>query len=126
MIRVQVLGRLSLEARDAPLPALAAQPLRGSVFLYLSVEREASRETLVRMFWPDREEDKARRLLSQTLYELKRLFGADWFGGAGEVIKVENVSVDSHAFETAITRGELDRALAFYQGTFLSDFQRFD
>ncbi|MGH7471613.1 MAG: BTAD domain-containing putative transcriptional regulator, partial [Longimicrobiales bacterium] len=36
------------------------------------------------------------------------------------------VSVDAHAFDGAIARGESDRALALYQGRFLSDFQRFD
>ncbi len=126
MIRVQVLGRLTLEAHTEPVHALAAQPLRGSVFLYLCVEREATRETLVRLFWPDREEDKARRLLSQTLYELKRLLVDDWFVAVGETIRIENVSVDVHAFETALARGEHDRALALYQGRFLADFQRFD
>jgi DNA-binding SARP family transcriptional activator len=126
MIRVQVLGRLGLEVRGVPLQALSAQPLRGSIFLYLCVERESSRDTLVRMFWPDRDEDRARRLLSQTLYELKRLLGEEWFSTSGEVLRVENVNVDVHAFEGAIARGEADRALALYLGRFLSDFQRFD
>ncbi|MGH7459736.1 MAG: BTAD domain-containing putative transcriptional regulator, partial [Longimicrobiales bacterium] len=126
MIRVQVLGRLALEARGEPVHALAAQPLRGSVFLYLCVEREAKRETLVRMFWPDREEDKARRLLSQTLYELKRLVSEDWCSAAGEVVRVEHVTVDAHGFDGAVARQESDRALAYYQGRFLADFQRFD
>jgi DNA-binding SARP family transcriptional activator/TolB-like protein len=126
MIRVQVLGRFALEARGEPVHTLAAQPLRGSVFVYLCVEREATREALVRMFWPDREEDRARRLLSQTLYELKRALGVDWFTGPGELVRVENVTADVHGFESAGVRNEPERALACYQGRFLSDFQRFD
>jgi DNA-binding SARP family transcriptional activator len=93
--------------------------VRASVLVYLAMEREATRDTLVGMFWPDFTEARARNALSQTLHRLRSDLG-DWMRAEVEAVVVaEGVAIDARAFELAVERGDQAAALELYTGEFL-------
>lgn len=56
--------------------SVLAQPKRLCLLAYLSLSGEpVSRATLVSLFWPDRDEERARNALSQSLHYLRRSLG---------------------------------------------------
>lgn len=56
--------------------SVLAQPKRLCLLAYLALSGEpVSRATLVSLFWPDRDEDRARNALSQSLHYLRRSLG---------------------------------------------------
>ncbi|NIQ55016.1 MAG: SARP family transcriptional regulator, partial [Gammaproteobacteria bacterium] len=91
-----------------------------ALLVYLAMEREASRDTLLGLLWPDRPEDRARHTLNQTLYELRRLLGDDWAAVEGDRVRIaEHVTCDAVAFERAVAGQDADQALELYAGAFL-------
>ncbi|MBI4544282.1 MAG: hypothetical protein HY703_03705 [Gemmatimonadetes bacterium] len=122
-IRLLTLGTLRCFLGDAELADLPAQRLRCAVLLYLALEREATREAVASLLWPERDSERGRHALSQKLYELRQILGEDWVQAPGERMRVTPlIRVDMHEFETAVQRGALEEALALYNGEFLGDF----
>lgn len=119
--RVTTLGRLAVHHRDEELVTLLGQPVRCALLVYLAVEREASRDTLMALLWPDSPEEKARHALSQTMYELRRLLGDGWAIVEGERVRVApDVVCDAVLFEAAVEAND-DDAPKLYRGAFLED-----
>lgn len=122
-IRVATLGGLRIELDGAEVRDLPAQPVRGAVFLYLALEREATRDELATLFWGDRDMDRARRSLNQTLYELRLRLGDDWLASSRDRVQVSpSVSVDALDFIAAAEAARDDEALTLYGGAFLEGF----
>jgi len=71
-LRVELLGGFHLFWGDVPLPPLVARQAR-SLFAYLvmSPKSRYPREKLVGTFWPDLEESRGRRRLSQALWQIQ-------------------------------------------------------
>jgi DNA-binding SARP family transcriptional activator/TolB-like protein len=119
-IRLDTLGTLRTFRDGQELERLPAQPVRCAVLLYLAMEREAPRETVLGMFWPDSSPEQARHTLNQTLYELRRILGDDWVEMRGERLHVsDRVEVDALEFTRAVERGDAPFALGLYRGEFL-------
>src|SRR5216117_3360961 len=73
-LRLRTLGGLAVE-RNPPLgPGAAAQrrPLALLALLAAASERGVSRDKLLACLWPESSQEKARHLLTQTLYALRR------------------------------------------------------
>ena len=122
-IRVATLGGLRIELDGAEVRDLPAQPVRGAVFLYLALEREATRDELATLFWGDRDIERARRSLNQTLYELRLRLGEDWVVSSRDRVQVSpSVSTDALDFMEAVAAAHDDEALALYEGAFLDGF----
>lgn len=122
-IRVATLGGLRIELDGAEVRDLPAQPVRGAVFLYLALEREATRDELATLFWGDRDIERARRSLNQTLYELRLRLGDDWVASSRDRVQVSpSVSVDALDFIAAAEAARDDEALTLYGGAFLEGF----
>ncbi len=120
--RVDTLGRLAIRHDDEELTSLPGQPVRCALLVYLAVEREASRDELMGLLWPERPQDRARHALNQTVYELRRLLGDEWATVEGDRVRAtEDVTCDATAFEAAATGGSPAEALALYRGAFLED-----
>lgn len=102
---------------------LPAQRLRCAILVYLLVERDVSRETLLGLFWPDRTAQRARHALSQTLYELRRSLGDEWLVLGGDRLRVQagQAEVDAYLFEECAA-ADPEEALELYRGAFLADF----
>ena len=121
MIRITALGPLRVEKDGVVLDRLPARRLRLALLLYLGVEREATREHLMGVFWGDRPPERARHLLSQTLYELRQDLGETWMTTAGEqVAATAELVVDAEEFAAAVEADRFDEALELYDGAFLA------
>jgi TolB-like protein/DNA-binding SARP family transcriptional activator/Tfp pilus assembly protein PilF len=119
-IHIGTLGGLRVEREGEELDQLSAQPVRCALLLYLALERGATREELLGLLWPERDPERARHSLRQTLYELRRTLGDDWSRARGERIEVSpEVWVDALDFLEAVDEARDEEALDLYRGRFL-------
>lgn len=121
IIRISTLGRLTVRVDGAELPSFAQQRRRCALLVYLAMERSVQRDHIAALFWPNRSATRAKRLLSQMLYELKRTLGEAWFEVEGDRIVVD-AAVDVHDVEAAVKGGRFEEAAELYRGSFLHDF----
>ncbi|HEX9107729.1 MAG TPA: protein kinase [Longimicrobiales bacterium] len=121
MIRVLTLPGVRVLAASREIATLQGRRLPLALLSYLAVERSASRDSVLGVFWPEREEERARHSLSQTLYELRRELGEEWLAATGDVLAVaSDVTTDAIEFEAAVQGGRWAYALDLYGGAFLS------
>lgn len=98
-IRIETLGRLDVLVGGEDLRGVREQPIRAALLLFLSMEREATRDQITGVLWPDQAPDRARHTLSQTLYRLRQDLGEDWVTSRGEFLRVADfVRVDALEF----------------------------
>ncbi len=71
------LGGTSILCNGAECTGLSAHKQKVVLLFYLAVEAPVARSSLYPLFWPDREEEKARRSLSQLLYALRQELGEE-------------------------------------------------
>ena len=87
MIHVETLGGLRVSRDGERIRGFSARRQRAALLVYLAVEREASRDQLLGLLWPERDPDRARALLSQTLYELRHDLQDDaWMESQGQMV----------------------------------------
>lgn len=130
MIRFLTLGttELAADAGSSVDGSLIARPKRLALLAYLTVARPGSRhfrDTLLALFWPDMDTERARHALRQTLYHLRRELGAGVVMGgdhAGVGISGAKLWCDAVAFGEEIARDRLAHALALYGGEFMTGF----
>ncbi len=119
-LRVNTLPGLRLVSPSGDAGALATRRLPQALLVYLAVERSASRDTLLGLLWPERDEERARHSLSQALHELRANLGEDCLAGVGDVVAIgAGVETDLARFETALEGGRWAEALELYGGDFL-------
>ncbi|MEM7414187.1 MAG: hypothetical protein AAF389_01750 [Gemmatimonadota bacterium] len=75
--RLRLLGPWSLEGPDGQqINSVLAQPKRLCLLAYLALKAEPiTRATIVALFWPERDEERARNSLAQALFYLRRSMG---------------------------------------------------
>ena len=130
-IDLTTLGSIRITLDGEEIDDLIRQKLRLALFVYLAVEGVTSREGVAGIFWRDREPDRARHSLSQTLYSLRGTLGDGWLDIHGDRLTVTAaVRVDVGEFERLAANGETGPALGSYSGpfvkTFVSGIQEFD
>lgn len=126
-IRVTTLPRLSCAIDGRELTALPNQKRRAALLVYLTVEREAPRDLLLRLCYPDRSTERGRRALNQALYEIRQELGQEWVESTGDrLVVAASVQSDAADFVTAVERGAWSDALALYGGPFLRDLYLVD
>jgi len=84
-----------------------------------------SREKLLGLLWADAEEERARHSLTQALYAARRALRCDdlFIATAASVrLDFDRLACDVHAFELGVELGDLERAVALYDGPFLDGF----
>lgn len=91
--------------------------------LAASGERGRSRDQLLALFWPEVPQARARHSLDQLLYALRtslddKLFTVD------NAVRLNSALIQSDVgdFGDSLARGELESAIALYQGPFLDGF----
>jgi DNA-binding SARP family transcriptional activator/TolB-like protein len=127
VLRIRCLGQLSVLREDGqPLAGAASQPRRLAIVALLARagNRGISREKVIGYLWPDSDEERARRLLSQAVYMLRRDLGSDdaIVGVRDLRLGTEFVSSDVGEFQDALDAKEYDRAADLYAGPFLDGF----
>ena len=129
MIRLRTLGALDLvDAGGNELRSVLAQPKRAALVAHLALAAPRGpqrRDTLLALFWPDQDEDHARRALSQAVHFLRKALGAESLisrNDAELLLDPGQFWCDAIAFEEALHAGRLTDALDLYRGDLLEGF----
>lgn len=125
MFRVNVFGSVSLEGPDGPVTGRASHRHRLALLALLSTARGGlRRERVATYLWPDVELEKARRLLSDSIYRVNHSVQANAIVSAGDELRLDSrfLTSDLEEFETALEAGQLERAVAVQAGPFLDGF----
>jgi DNA-binding SARP family transcriptional activator/TolB-like protein/Tfp pilus assembly protein PilF len=126
MIEIALLGRVAVTVDGAPLTGEAAQRRRLALLALLCEAplRPLSRDRLMLHLWPESDTESARRLLSASLYVLRKALGADAIRVCADQLELNAalVRVDAILFEDAARAGDPEAALALYGGPFLDGF----
>ncbi len=121
--RVEIVVRLlGVARRRLATGEMALPPGRATQLAAVLALRNdwVGRAELVDLLWPDTETDRARRNLSQLLYEIRR---TPWGNDVeGETTRVRwSVSTDVAAFRGAAAEGAWSLAISLYDGDLLAD-----
>lgn len=131
MIRFTLFGGFDLRGPTSA-ERLPGQPKLIGVLVYLLLAGPARflhRDRLTGTFWPDQPDRRARGSLRNALYELREALGQGVIVTRGDdEVGIDRATIDCDlfAFEEAIEKGELARALELYRGELLSGFQATD
>ena len=122
------MGRLELEGSGpAEFTDLLQGPKRAALLVYLATARPAGfkrRDTLLALFWPDLDQQRARHALRNTLHSLRKALGQESVCSRGtEEVGLCDGAVwsDAGAFETAVAEERFEDAVELYGGEFLAD-----
>ena len=126
MRQLRVLGPPAVLADGEPLSGTPAQRKALAIFglLAAAADRGLSRDKILAYLWPETPADRAGHSLTQLLYSLRRdLHADDLFVGVSDLrLNPAVLPSDLDEFREALTRGDLDRAVAAYGGPFLDGF----
>lgn len=125
-MRLHLLGTPSIDRDGELLRGSVTQRHRLALLSLLSHAgaRGMSRERLLGYLWPESPEERGRRLLSESVYVLRRTLGAELISSDADVLTLSATAmwVDVVEFEGALARGERERAVELYGGAFLDGF----
>jgi Tol biopolymer transport system component/DNA-binding SARP family transcriptional activator len=126
VLRFKTLGQVFLEREGARVAGAAAQPRRLALLAILAAAgtRGVSRDRLIGLLWLDTDEEKARKGLNQALYALRQEIGnEDAINGTRDLVLAPDlVRSDIVEFRTALSAGDLEKAVGIYEGQFLDGF----
>ena len=126
MLRINTLGGLSVGGLGAAAAGAAAQPRRLAILALLARagDRGVTRDKVVALLWPDADEERARRAITQALYALRQDLGAEEviLGVKDLRLNPEVIGSDVAEFSALIEQGDLVRAAGLYRGPFLDGF----
>ncbi|HLM69698.1 MAG TPA: hypothetical protein VK358_19300, partial [Longimicrobium sp.] len=126
MFTLNLLGGAAFHGHDGPVEGRAAHRRRVALLAILAVARgrTVGRERIVGLMWPEQTAARARHLLSESLYVLRKELGADAFISAGDEVGLNGgvVTSDVEQFEAAVEEGNLEGAARVYRGPFLDGF----
>jgi len=129
LLILRTLGSLDLlDADQTEITPVLSQPKRLAILVYLSCalpRRFHRRDSLLALFWPERDAASARNALSQSLSFLRSHLPPDFIVGRGteEIGVVEpSFRTDVEEFQTALSEGRWADALEVYRGEFLPGF----
>jgi TolB-like protein/DNA-binding SARP family transcriptional activator len=125
-VQLQLFGGACLRRDDAPLVGPAAQrhPLALLALLAMAADRGMSRDRVIAYLWPQADTARARHLLANTVYELRRAIGDQALLTAGDTLRLDHglVRCEVREFEEALASGAREAAVAHYAGPFLDGF----
>jgi TolB-like protein/DNA-binding SARP family transcriptional activator/Flp pilus assembly protein TadD len=126
MLTLRAFGALDLrDAEGAPLGSVLAQTKRAALLAYLVLSRPGElhrRDTLLALFWPETEQERGRKALSQALSFLRKEVGEEVLVTRGvEEVGVNSAQVrcDVLAFREALKGEDWAEALSLYRGDLL-------
>ena len=126
MYSLRLFGGLSLEGADGPVTGRPAQHRRLAILALLAAQRTAmvSREKVVGYLWPDTHPERARHLLADSVYVLRKALGEDVVLSSNDDVGLnpDIVEADVRAFDEAIKQKDQAAATSLYVGPFLDGF----
>src|SRR5262245_26575857 len=103
--------------------ALPMQKRRFALLAYLALERSAPRATVAALFYPEIDDRRAARRLTQTIYSIRQQLGSDCIESRGGELRARASLVsDACLFGTLAERGDYAEALTLYDRPFLDGF----
>jgi len=124
--RLALLGAVHLTGTAGACVRRASQQRRIALLAVIAASPGASisRDRLLGLLWPDRDERSARHLLADSLYVLRQTLGDDAIVATVEALRLssELVWADVVEFRRAIDEERSSDALALYRGDFLEGF----
>jgi len=121
-----MLGPLDVRTDDgAPLDDVQRQPKRAALLVRLAAAPDGAflrRDTLLAMFWPELDTDRARDALNTALRFLRKAVGADLVVSRGDEdvgLPSGAVWTDTQAFAQLLAAGRPADAVDLYRGDFL-------
>lgn len=125
MIRLHTLGAVEVRLPDGTVQEEAvAQPRRLGVLLYLALEPGYHRrEKLIRLFWPDGEEERGRNALNKAVHFLRRTLGENLVLGRGpDELSVNRDELWCDALALEQPDLPMDDLMTLYRGEFADAF----
>ncbi|HJR16613.1 MAG TPA: tetratricopeptide repeat protein, partial [Gemmatimonadales bacterium] len=125
MLRLKVLGGISVERDDQPLSSNGPRPrLLALLALVAGHGSGISRDKLSAYLWPESDTPRARNSLKQGLCSIRQSFGIPLAKSVGGLIRLDPalIEVDLWQFDAALARGDEAAAVAVYRGPFLDGF----
>jgi DNA-binding SARP family transcriptional activator len=125
-LRIITFGALCVRKDRSTLAGAAAQPRRLALLALLarSGDRGVTREKVTALVWPDSDEERARRAITQSIYALRQELGFDeTIVGVKELrLNPELITSDVAEFSAAVRANRLEDAVSVYAGPFLDGF----
>lgn len=129
MIELRVLGGSGLTRTDGvEVGSVLTQPKRFALLVYLALAAPGDfvrRDTLLALFWPGSNDERARGSLRSSLHFLRRSLGADVVVSRGTEelgLSPDAVVCDAVTLREAVRAGRPEEALALYAGPLLPGF----
>jgi TolB-like protein/DNA-binding SARP family transcriptional activator/predicted Zn-dependent protease len=126
MLWLRLFGGPFLEGPDGVVGGRAS---RGHMLALLALlagadGRPVTRDKLIGLLWPERDDERARHLLSQSLYLLRGAVGEDAVLSMGDSLRLNPARVrsDLQEFSRALEAGAHEAAVGLYAGPFLDGF----
>ncbi|HUP89724.1 MAG TPA: BTAD domain-containing putative transcriptional regulator [Longimicrobiales bacterium] len=127
--RLCLFGGATLEGDDGPISGRGAQRRRLALLAILAASgRMVSRDKVVAYLWEDADTERARKLLSESLYVIRKALGEDAIVGVGDDLQLNSSVIwsDVAEFRKAIDAGDFETAVSLYNGPFLDGFHLTD
>jgi eukaryotic-like serine/threonine-protein kinase len=121
MYSLLTFGRLSLERDRVDVPGFDAHRQWLAILAVIAAEGSVSRDRLMALLWPESDTVRARGSLKQALHQIRHLLGAPDLVQGDATLSLNPAWIESDVlrFATALERGDLRAAVAFYTGPFL-------
>ena len=126
MFRLKLFGSASIDGPAGRVTGRAVQRRRLGLLALLAVagERGMTREKLVGYLWPDSDPERARHLLSDSVYRINQAVGGEGVVAVGDDLRLnpERLPSDAWEFADAMDRGDWERAVELHVAPFLDGF----
>jgi TolB-like protein/DNA-binding SARP family transcriptional activator/Tfp pilus assembly protein PilF len=126
LFRLKLFGGASIDDRGAPLTGRAVQRRRLALLSLLAVARRRglTRDKAVAYLWPDSNTERARHLLSDSVYRINQALGGEAIVAAGDELRLnpDRLPSDAWEFADALEAGDFEHAVALHSAPFLDGF----
>ncbi|MGK7311942.1 MAG: AfsR/SARP family transcriptional regulator, partial [Candidatus Longimicrobiales bacterium M2_2A_002] len=123
---VRLLGGFAIESPSTKASPSLSQRRPEAVLAVLAVcgDLGCTRERVIGLLWPERDEATARHNLRDALYAIRKVLGREAITGTGDMLHLDPdvVSTDVQQFRAALRDDRLADAVALYGGPLLDGF----
>ena len=127
MFKLKLFGTPQLEGPAGVVPQPGPRRLALLASLAAAGPAGLTRDKVVARLWPEADDDRARRNLSQVIYSMRIELGADLVEGTGTLrIDPAQCLSDVAAFDAAVAEHRDRDAVELYKGSFLDGFHLSD